>query len=237
MGLFKCLKVFLSSFYNGLKFFSRKDPPFYEIVESYEEYHSSSHITDYSRMRLKLIEGWIEPYSSVLEIGCGEGFNLAWLRDVKKVNGVGIDISVKAIEKVRSLGFEGYVRDVDVEGIGFGPRQFDYVIFIEVLEHLKFPHRSLMEACKIARKGIIVTLPNTGWIGWRAQMLRGYFPRQSFTHLHFFSIRDFEIFLREIGLKPQDLKTDFDFYGVKSYLCNKFKNLLAYQQAWLIKPC
>ncbi|MGC9123885.1 MAG: class I SAM-dependent methyltransferase [Thermoplasmata archaeon] len=126
MRLFKCLRVFLSGFYTGLKFFSGKDPPFYEIVESYEEYHSSPHISENSLMRLKLIERWIEPYSSVLEVGCGEGFNLAWLRDVKKINGVGIDISVKAIEKVRSLGFEGYVKDVDVEGIGFGPREFTF---------------------------------------------------------------------------------------------------------------
>ena len=41
-------------------------------------------------------------------------------------------------------------------------QRFDYVLFIEVLEHLKYPQKSLLEACKIANEGVIVTLPNSG---------------------------------------------------------------------------
>jgi hypothetical protein len=109
-------------------------------------------------------------------------------------------------------------------------------LFIEVLEHLKYPHKVLIEACKHAKKGVVVSLPNTGYIYWRLQMLRGYSPRQSFTHLHFWSINDFYIFLKQLHLKPLALKTDLPDKGIKGKICEILKNLLAYQQMWLIAP-
>jgi len=67
-------------------------------------------------------------------------------------------------------------------------------------------------------------------------MLRGYFPRQSFMHLHFWSIKDFYIFLRQLGLKPLDLKTELSTKGFIGLLLSCLKNLLVYQQCWLIAP-
>jgi len=81
-----------------------------------------------------------------------------------------------------------------------------------------------------------MTIPNSGYVKWRAQMLRGYFPRQSFTHLHFWSIADFRLFLKSLGLDFADFKTELDYYGLNVFPCNRLKNFLAYQQAWLIKP-
>jgi SAM-dependent methyltransferase len=161
---------------------------------------------------------------------------MSFLKERRYVDAVGVDISEKAVEKVLRSGLKAYVMDVDQQSLLALGRSFDYVLFIETIEHLKYPQKALMEAAKIARKGVVVTLPNSGWIGWRMQMLRGYFPRQSFTHLHFFTIRDFELFLKALGLKPLDMKTELDYYGINVPPCNKLENILAYQQAWLIAP-
>jgi methionine biosynthesis protein MetW len=220
--------------YNGL---TEKNLYFKEIFSNYEEYHATPKISSLSVLRAHLISDWIEPYSSVLDVGCGEGFLMEFLVRTKNCRVYGVDISSKAIEIVRAKSFEGCVRDVDEEGLGLSEdERYDYILFVETLEHLKYPHKVLMEACKHARRGVIVTLPNTGYIYWRLQMLRGYFPRQSFTHLHFFSINDFYIFLRQLGLKPLALKTDLPTKGFKGWLCSRLKNLLAYQQCWFIAP-
>lgn len=61
-------------------------------------------------------------------------------------------------------------------------------------------------------------------------MLRGYAPRQSFTHLHFWSIKDFRVFCEGLEIKPLEFKT---------FLSNRLltlRNLLAYQQIWLLAP-
>jgi 2-polyprenyl-3-methyl-5-hydroxy-6-metoxy-1,4-benzoquinol methylase len=79
-----------------------------------------------------------------------------------------MDVSRKAIEIVRSKGFKGIVRDVDENGLGLSEdEKYDYILFVEALEHLKYPHKVLIEACKHAKEGVIVTLPNTGYHYWR----------------------------------------------------------------------
>ena len=221
-----------------IKALSEKDPPFLEVFTDYEEYHQISHVSPLAILRAKLISEWIEPKSTILDVGCGEGFIMEYLHRTKSCECFGIDISHKAIEKVRSKGFNAVVRDVDLKGLGLSENEiYDYILFVEVLEHLKYPHKVLLQACRHIRKGVIVTIPNTGFIKWRLQLLRGYFPRQSFTHLHFWTIRDFELFLKSLGLRPIALKTELDLLqGIKRKIANRFRNLLAYQQCWLIAP-
>lgn len=40
---------------------------------------------------LQIISNWIEPESRVLDLGCGRGLLLQYLRDQKRVQGVGMD--------------------------------------------------------------------------------------------------------------------------------------------------
>jgi len=192
----KSLIALLKTIYRGL---TERNHHFPELVLNYEEYHKVSHVSPLSVLRVNLISEWVEPFSKVLDVGCGEGFVMEYLSKTKHCKVIGIDVSSKAIETVQSKGFEGLVVDVDKEGLGLAEkRKYDYILFIEVLEHLKYPHKVLIEACRHSRKGVIVTLPNTGYLYWRLQMIRGYFPRQSFTHLHFWSINDFYIFLKTV---------------------------------------
>ncbi len=210
---------------------TRKNWLFNEIVQNYEQYHSESKISPLTLLRAELIKDWIKPNSTVLDIGCGEGFMMDFLSKTKKCEVTGIDISQKGIQKAELKGFKAYAKDID-QGLNLAnDENYDYILFIEVLEHLKYPHNVLREACHHVNTGVIVTIPNSGYLKWRLHVLRGYFLRQTFTHLHFWSINDFNIFLRQIGLTPLDLKTDLEETFVKP-----LRNLLAYQQCWLIAP-
>ena len=44
------------------------------------------------RADLDIIQEWIAPGSRVLDLGCGDGELLAWLRDNKQVAGYGLEI-------------------------------------------------------------------------------------------------------------------------------------------------
>jgi len=208
---------------------TRKNWLLSEVFQNYEEYHVDPKISLLTLLRTELTKDWIKPNSTVLDIGCGEGFTMEFLSKSKKCEVAGIDISQTAIQKARLKGLKAKVRDID-QGLGLvNDEKYDYILFIEVLEHVKYPHNALEEACHHANIGVIVTIPNSGYLKWRLHILRGYFPRQTFTHLHFWTINDFHIFLRQIGLKPIDLKTDLDGTFLKP-----LRNLLAYQQCWLI---
>ncbi|MEM1877083.1 MAG: methionine biosynthesis protein MetW [Ignisphaera sp.] len=160
--------------------------------------------------RYKLISSWIKPRTLILDVGCGEGYFMERLNKEKEAVVRGIDVSHTIVRKLKETGFDAYVRDVDIEGLKLGTEIYDYILFIEVLEHLKFPHKVLKESCNHVKESIIITIPNTGFIKWRLQLLKGYFPRQSLTHLHYWTIKDIKIFVEQIGLKPVEVRTEID---------------------------
>jgi len=79
---------------------------------------------------------------SVLDVGCGSGTVLAWLKDL---DCLGIDISNKAIERLKEYGVKGLVMDVyDIDKLD---RTFDFVICNHTLEHI-IRDEELVNKCK-----------------------------------------------------------------------------------------
>ena len=93
MSLVRGLKTMASRLIEGIKTLFEGNPSFFELTYNYEEYHEASHITPMTLVRLKLIENWIEKGSTVLDVGCGEGFVMEYLAKRKNANVKGIDIS------------------------------------------------------------------------------------------------------------------------------------------------
>jgi SAM-dependent methyltransferase len=92
------------------------------------------------RQRLETIERLCRPgpADDVLELGCGSGHYTRWLAGrVRKI--IGVDFSLAAIEKARSLGMRGNMQyaAADICSLSlFRDHTFDKVIAIDVMEHL-----------------------------------------------------------------------------------------------------
>jgi methionine biosynthesis protein MetW len=225
-GLIHFIKVVQHDLSKSL---AEKNLNFPDVVENYEKYHATAGIS--GRLdKAKLIEDWIEPGSTFLDVGIGDGLVSEYLMRSRKLKVIGMDISNNACEKARQYGIFTKVRDIS-NGLGLDISEYyDYVLLMEVIEHTAYPHRILIDAVRHAKKGVIVTIPNSAYIKWRIQLIRGYFPRQSFTHLHFWSIKDFELFCESIGVRMLAFKTFLPRYTLR------FRNLLAWQQCWLLAP-
>ena len=208
--------------------FTEKDWKFPEFFENYDQYHHN--VSTGNMIRARLIENWFEPNSTVLDVGIGDGTVANYLKKKKNVKISGIDVSSVSCEKAKKIGINAEVRDIN-HGLGLEENEFfDYILMSEVIEHTMYPQRLLLEAIHHAKKGVVVTIPNSGYIQWRIHLLRGYFPRQSFTHLHFWSINDFKIFCNVLNIKTLKLKT-----SAKSTF-SIWKNLFSWQQCWLLEP-
>ena len=207
---------------------TQNDLGFLELFDNYEIYHEQVNTGKINRF--ELVEHWFENGSTVLDVGIGDGIVAEYMMRKKHLKVYGLDVSSKACEKARLKGIYADVRDIN-QGLYLQDNVFfDYIHLSEVIEHLVYPHRILLEATHHAKKGVIVTLPNSAYIKWRIQLLRGYAPRQSFTHLHLWSIRDFEIFCDMLGINILAFQTALP------RLLFKFRNLLAFQQCWLLAP-
>jgi len=94
---------------------------------------------------------------SVLDVGCGVGVLLDVLRPLCR-EVAGLDISPKAIEILKSKGIQGKVGTLPI--LDFPDKSFDVVVATETLEHLDDPEFLIREMRRVARKKVIISVPN-----------------------------------------------------------------------------
>lgn len=99
----------------------------------------------------------------VLELGCGGGATLAWLRQTGRAeHTTGIELMPAAAAAAR--GRVDRLMEGDLEGLlpGLEDASFDLVLCLDVLEHLVDPWSALRRAHRLLRPGgrVIVSLPN-----------------------------------------------------------------------------
>lgn len=98
---------------------------------------------------------------SILDAGCGEGFTMNKLRE----NGIGIKIegieySKEAIAFGKKLFPDLIIKQGSVYELPYKDNSFDLIICTEVLEHLENPSKALREMLRVAKKYLIISVPN-----------------------------------------------------------------------------
>ncbi len=80
------------------------------------------------RADLALMSRWIEPESSLLDLGCGDGVLLDTLTRHREVVGFGVELDAELVASCIERGLNVIQRDLD-EGLSdFGDGAFDYVV-------------------------------------------------------------------------------------------------------------
>jgi len=156
--------------------------------------------------KFRLIAGLVEPGSSVLDIGCGDGRLLEYLRETRSVRARGVELSQVACDLARRKGLDVDQADVTADGWSL-EEPVDYIIMSEVLEHLPSPERLLLRLKGVCRRRLLVDVPNTGALNDRLRLLFGRTPKQWVfhpeEHLRFWTNPDFLLMCRQLGLKVE----------------------------------
>lgn len=179
------------------------------------------------RSDLRLISEMIPPESRVLDLGCGDGSLMAYLRDEKGCTVRGVDLSSPDIANALARGLSVVQIDLD-EGLpGYRDDAFDFVVLSQTLQVVRRPAFVLREMLRVGRRGV-VTFPNFGH--WRVRgylALRGRMPVSRsipFTwyntpNIHHTTITDFRDFVAGNGgaiEREIPLITDVRVGGVRS---------------------
>jgi SAM-dependent methyltransferase len=140
----------------------------------------------------------------ILDVGTAGGYlGKVWRRSGHYVAGIEYDAATAEIAREYYDTFEV----ADIENYPFSDRQeFDYIVFADVLEHLRDPEavlRRCIPALKESGK-IIISVPNiANWIirlgllfGKFDYMDRGILDR---THLRFFTLRSLKQLMSEVS--------------------------------------
>jgi methionine biosynthesis protein MetW len=161
-------------------------------------------IGDWQIARGDWIVNRIEEGSTVLDVGCGDGGVIFYMKSKKEFNAIGADISDICLNFLDSKGVEVVKFDVnDFHSIENLP-EVDYVMMLEVLEHMPNPEKFLNIISKKAKKAVYFSFPNSGYVSYRLRLLFGAFPMQwnlhPGEHLRFWTYRDLKWWLKELNL-------------------------------------
>lgn len=159
------------------------------------------------RADLARIADWIAPGSHVLDLGCGDGALLAYLQSTKGCRGYGVEINDEQLLACMRKGVDVIQQDIEA-GLGmFHAPSFDVVVLSMAIQMTHQTERVLREMSEVGREGI-VSLPNFGHWTHAWSLLRGHMPVSrelpfewfDTPNLHMSTVRDFEDFLRRLGL-------------------------------------
>lgn len=172
---------------------------------NYDEYWARRGHLNRTHSRWRIAMELIPDGSSVLDVGCGSGQFLDLLRTYRPNCTVsGIDGSERAVKMTRELGINATRLDIAVESVA---RRFDYVTCLEVIEHIPDAEIVLGRMVAAARRNVIISIPNIGFIGCRLRLaLFGRFPITLCVfhmreHVRFWTVTDFREWTSRYGCK------------------------------------
>lgn len=155
----------------------------------------------------------IEKGSKVLDIGCATGYIDRELKK-KGCEVWGTDGFEGAVKKAKKYCKEAIVCDFEkVKSLPFPKKYFNYIIILDVIEHLCFPEHILKAIKPHLKKGgkILISVPNVAHAEMRWTLLTGQFDYvdeggilQS-THYHFYNLKTFKEALINNGFKVIDV--------------------------------
>lgn len=176
------------------------------------------------RFDLQIIASWIEESSHVLDLGCGEGELLHYLKEQKQIVGTGIESSEEKVTACIERGVQVIQGDITEEVTDYPDNAFDYVILSQTLQQVYEPDKLIKELLRVGRR-VIVSFPNFCHWAIRMQILfHGYAPKNrqlpyewyDTPNIRVITIHDFRRFVKANNcklVKEAAINTNKDLHG------------------------
>jgi 2-polyprenyl-3-methyl-5-hydroxy-6-metoxy-1,4-benzoquinol methylase len=196
-----------------------------------DQLYSDKSQSYFNRARLDILPLFPGHVDRVLEVGCGNGATLDYLKQsglAREVHGMELmnDLAVELREKVDALWIGDAVALVHT----MEPQQYDVILCLDVLEHLVDPWRfmDVVQTLLVPGGCVIASIPNlrTFPVIWNLLMYGHFdYTKQGImdeTHLRFFTKKTVLSLMNRGGLTASDWRRSPMAKGSKSAWFNGF---------------
>ena len=157
----------------------------------------------------QVIAELIEKDKKVLDVGCGDGILMEFLKNNKNTNIRGLEISKSKVQECIAKGLTVIEGNAEKDLKQFPDKSFEYVVLSQTLQAFLNPELVINELLRVGKKAI-VTIPNFGY--WRVRLhllIKGTMPITktlpdewyNTPNIHMCSIKDFFNFVKSRDIK------------------------------------
>jgi methionine biosynthesis protein MetW len=187
------------------------------------------------RQDFAIIAGWLNFGAKALDLGCGDGALLQYLRDGLGVKGYGVEKDDTNWLTAMQNGIDVIQMNLEAGLSEFEDSSFDTVILSQTLQAMHNTEGILQEMLRVGREAI-VTFPNFGYWRNRMQIITGNMPVSkdlpyewyNTPNVHLCTIHDFDQLCKENKITVIERKVITDGREV-TYMPNWFGNLAMYR--------
>ena len=196
------------------------------------------------KQEFKIISNLINKNTRVLDVGCGDGTLMEYLKNSRKIDIRGIEISKNNVQKCLSKGLTVIEGDAEKDLLQFPDGSFDFVILSQTLQAFLTPEIVIKELLRVGKKAV-VTIPNFGF--WKVRLhllLKGTMPITknlpdewyNTPNLHMCTLKDFYNFCENLNIKlDQSIALKNEKISTINKLNLNIKNLSAELGIFLIE--
>jgi methionine biosynthesis protein MetW len=161
------------------------------------------------KQEFKIIANNIENNTRVLDVGCGDGVLIEYLKQEKNIDVRGLEISKEKVQTCISKGLTVIEGNAEIDLKQFPNNSFDYVVLSQTLQAFLNPEIVINELLRVGKRAI-VTIPNFGFWKVRLHLLfKGTMPVTktlpdewyNTPNLHMCTIKDFVKFSKTMNFK------------------------------------
>lgn len=212
-----------AGFMNLTNYYEERD----KLIKTYNLSHNKEDMPNcnntpsyYSNVRTDLIDmikNNINDRIRVLEVGCGSGATLAYIKKTFPNSYVcGIEY-VSDVARQANKDLNVICGDVENMNFNYPFASFDYIVCGDVIEHLKYPEQVLDKLKKYIKPGghLLCSIPNLMHAAVIYNLLKGDFSYKDSgildrTHLRFFTANEIIRMFDRLGFEIEEILTRID---------------------------